>query len=110
MTDKFVGWRDKGIAFVKIKDAINGKYRAFSRCLKFVNHSPDGFEWSYEGSGPAQLAFAMVYHATKDEDLTRRVYQKFKAQCIAVLDRESRWEMEVEGVARFARLLAGEIV
>lgn len=25
-----------------------------------VNHSPDGFEWGYGGSGPSQLAFAML--------------------------------------------------
>jgi hypothetical protein len=23
------------------------------------NHSPDGFEWGYHGSGPAQLALAL---------------------------------------------------
>jgi hypothetical protein len=25
------------------------------------NHSPDGFEWGYFGSGPAQLALAILY-------------------------------------------------
>ena len=24
------------------------------------NHSPDGFEWGYYGSGPAQLALALL--------------------------------------------------
>lgn len=27
------------------------------------NHSPDGFEWGYGGSGPAQLALALSAHA-----------------------------------------------
>lgn len=27
------------------------------------NHSPDGFEWGYEGSGPAQLALALCVDA-----------------------------------------------
>src|SRR5262245_8383263 len=27
---------------------------------QIVNHSPDGFEWSYHGSGPAQLALAIL--------------------------------------------------
>jgi len=25
-----------------------------------VNHSPDGFNWGYAGSGPSQLAFAIL--------------------------------------------------
>lgn len=28
--------------------------------LDEVNHSPDGFEWGYNGSGPAQLAYAIL--------------------------------------------------
>jgi len=35
------------------------------------NHSPDGFEWGYGGSGPAQLALA--------------IYQDFKLALIAAL-------------------------
>jgi len=27
-----------------------------------VNHSPDGFAWGYPGSGPAQLALAILSH------------------------------------------------
>ena len=28
--------------------------------LSEVNHSPDGFEWGYNGSGPTQLAYAIL--------------------------------------------------
>jgi len=28
--------------------------------LDLVNHSPSGFEWSYGGSGPAQLALTLL--------------------------------------------------
>lgn len=28
--------------------------------LDEVNHSPTGFEWGYRGSGPAQLAYAIL--------------------------------------------------
>jgi hypothetical protein len=31
--------------------------------LDVTNHSPDGFEWGYGGSGPAQLALAMCIDA-----------------------------------------------
>ena len=34
-----------------------------------VNHSPDGFQWGYPGSGPAQLALALLYDVTADREL-----------------------------------------
>lgn len=52
-----------------------------------VNHSPDGFGWGYFGSGAAQLAFAILFHATGDLGYTMGNYQKFKADVIAKLDR-----------------------
>ncbi len=30
--------------------------------LDLYNHSPTGFEWAYNGSGPAQLALAILAH------------------------------------------------
>ena len=35
------------------------------------NHSPDGFEWGYGGSGPAQLALAILADAVGPEDPPR---------------------------------------
>jgi len=29
---------------------------------RIVWHSPDGFQWSYGGSGPAELALNMLYY------------------------------------------------
>jgi hypothetical protein len=34
--------------------------------LRHRNHSPDGFEWGYHGSGPAQLALAILLHAAEN--------------------------------------------
>ena len=31
---------------------------------KVINHSPDGFNWGYGGSGPSQLALAIVLKLT----------------------------------------------
>lgn len=52
---------------------------------KIRNHSPDGFSWGYAGSGPAQLALAILLYFTGDKDLSQRLYQKFKWDIIAVL-------------------------
>ena len=48
-------------------------------------HSPDGFEWGYGGSGPAQLALALTADALGDDDRARSVYQPFKFKVVGAL-------------------------
>jgi hypothetical protein len=43
------------------------------------NHSPDGFNWGYAGSGPSQLALAIVLELTGKAE----GYQDFKFETIA---------------------------
>lgn len=50
-----------------------------------VNHSPDGFQWGYRGSGPAQLAFAILAEAYTVE-FAHEHYQSFKKHFVAQLD------------------------
>lgn len=50
---------------------------------KVWNHSPDGFQWGYGGSGPAQLALAILLDVTGDEELSVRLHQDFKRDKIA---------------------------
>lgn len=52
------------------------------------NHSPDGFQWGYGGSGPAQLALAILLDATGDSEKAVQWHQSFKTQFV------SRWEDE----------------
>jgi hypothetical protein len=54
-----------------------------------LSASPDGFEWSYGGSGPAQLAIALLAHAFDDE-FAERHYQRFKREVVGELP-EERW-------------------
>ena len=56
------------------------------------SHSPDGFQWGYSGSGPAQLALALCADVLGDDARARRVYQRVKAQIIAPLD-DDEWTM-----------------
>ena len=61
--------------------------------LKVRNHSPTGFEWGYLGSGPAQLALALLLDFTGDRRLSERMYQDFKCRVVA------RWSNDdVDGV------------
>ncbi|GAB3328315.1 DUF6166 domain-containing protein [Haloplanus salinarum] len=54
-----------------------------------LSASPAGFEWSYGGSGPAQLAIALLAHAFEDE-FAERHYQRFKREVVSELP-EERW-------------------
>ena len=43
--------------------------------LDLFNHSPTGFSWGYGGSGPAQLALALLADALGDDDRAVRLHQ-----------------------------------
>lgn len=51
--------------------------------LDLFNHSPDGFDWGYAGSGPSQLSLALLADALKDEKKALRFYQAFKFRAVA---------------------------
>ena len=57
------------------------------------NHSPTGFQWGYGGSGPAQLALAILADHLKDDDKAQRFYQAFKFQVIARLPQGQGWTL-----------------
>ncbi|GAH90390.1 unnamed protein product, partial [marine sediment metagenome] len=54
---------------------------------RICNHSPDGFNWGYAGSGPAQLALAILLDMTEDRAFSLSHHQAFKEQVIANLPR-----------------------
>ena len=51
--------------------------------LQLRDHSPDGFQWGYGGSGPAQLALALLLDVTGNPELTQAHYQDFKFYMVA---------------------------
>lgn len=53
---------------------------------KLYNHSPDGFQWGYSGSGPAQLSLAILLDFTCDSERSLRLHQDFKRDKIAGLN------------------------
>jgi hypothetical protein len=54
-----------------------------AQSLRLVNHSPNGFEWGYGGSGPAQLALAILLDLTGDAGRSEHLHQPFKWKFIA---------------------------
>ncbi|GAV24774.1 hypothetical protein ciss_07070 [Carboxydothermus islandicus] len=71
MAGEIILRRDGHLAITNIPHLIGG------------GHSPDGFEWGYGGSGPAELALNILYVITEDKELARRFYQQFKWDFIA---------------------------
>jgi len=53
--------------------------------------SEDGFEWSYEGEAPAQLALAILVDHTGNSGKALRFYEPFMKHIVANFDNE--WEM-----------------
>ncbi|WP_423751857.1 DUF6166 domain-containing protein [Salinirarus marinus] len=80
----YVGYRQSGQAIVEKRP---GQERLTpERSLALVNHSPSGFEWGYGGSGPAQLALALLLDYTGDEAFALDHYQAFKTEVVSQLD------------------------
>jgi len=61
---------------------------------KVCNHSPDGFSWGYGGSGPAQLALAVLLELY-DRDFALAHHQGFKFMYIERL-RQADFETEID--------------
>ena len=77
--------------------------------LDLVNHSPAGFSWGYGGSGPAQLALALLADALGDDDLAVRLHQAFKFRVVACWPEGERWWITADQIAAVVKLIEQEI-
>lgn len=60
--------------------------------------SSTGFEWTYEGNGPAQLALALLADHLADDAKALKFYEPFMRAVVAELD--NSWELtsaEIDG-------------
>lgn len=54
------------------------------KLLKHIErHSPNGFNWSYGGSGPADAALSILTHHLGSKEKATKVYQRFKREVVA---------------------------
>lgn len=53
--------------------------------------SPTGFEWTYEGNGPAQLALALLADHLGDDARALHLYEPF--MCVVVAELDNSWEL-----------------
>lgn len=71
------------------------------KSVRLRNHSPDGFMWGYAGSGPSQLALALLLEFT-DEKFALANYQDFKFDIIAPLP-QTNFEIPTRKIKAWCR-------
>ena len=71
---------------------LDGDYLMPNKSQAVINHSPDGFSWGYNGSGPAQLALAIILELTG----TPGKHQNFKSRVIATLPFGKDFDIELK--------------
>lgn len=80
-----------------------------------INHSPDGFEWGYLGSGPSQLALALLAHHFRNTGDSQELadakalalYHEVKLELITTLS-ESSWQFDSHVVADTVQMVIKE--
>src|SRR5579871_4672952 len=87
---------DGGCTVVVTGDTVT---RPLDARLDLANHSPSGFEWGYGGSGPAQLALAILADVFgKRDERVMRLYQRFKFAYVAQLAQNEAWSITEQEV------------
>jgi hypothetical protein len=95
----FVGysaWRreengDANLSDEQVYVVRDGQVRFLKPRNDLKDHSPDGLSWGYAGSGPAQLALAMLMEVFDDWERVRPIYQHFKDHFVARIPQNTNW-------------------
>ena len=67
---------------------VDGKMLPPRHDLKMLSRA--GFEWTYEGAGPAQLALALLADHLGDDKKALALHEKFMREVVAELDNSWR--------------------
>jgi Family of unknown function (DUF6166) len=99
------GVRNKKVGSTIFRDGVP---IPLSVSLKVRAHSPDGFEWGYGGSGPAQTALAILLDLFA-KDVAASLYQQFKFDVISKI-KEDTWTLRASEIVLWvsARLQESE--
>jgi hypothetical protein len=96
------GWVDQST----VCSIEEGDFKPLDPRYDLRNHSPAGFEWGYGGSGPAQLALAILADATGDAAYANANYQYFKKDVIEKLDGKKDLWISASTVLTWVKLRA----
>ena len=94
----YIGQRREAVGGARvIRVEANGTRSPLPPRNDLHNHSPDGFNWGYAGSGAAQLALAICADILRDDHLALSLYQEFKRRLIANLTAD-RWTLTANDI------------
>lgn len=99
-------YRGVPISFDLIKDGV---HLSPTLSQKLWNHSPSGFCWGYEGSGPAQLSLALLLDVLGDKERAVRLHQRFKRRVVARLAMDEPWELTTKQIMEHVEALEAEL-
>jgi hypothetical protein len=99
---EYVGRRMKGDKCV-VSIIEDTKTRTLPLMRRVRSHSL-AFEWGYSGSGPAQLALALLCDYLKDTEKALRLYQAFKFMVVAGLPKEG-WRLTEDMIKSYVEKL-----
>ncbi len=87
---------------VQVRDSPTGSWKHLrpQPSQRVWNHSPDGFSWGYGGSGPAQLALAILLDAY-GEQFAKKHYQDFKWEFVAKWPMDGSWVLDAWQLRQF---------
>lgn len=99
----YIGMRDSGDGTVHLVEVAT--FRGFGNPGRMewkplehrVHHSPDGMEWGFAGSGPADLARSILFDFLGEAGLDARLYQAFKFDVVVEMARE-KWTLRGEDI------------
>jgi len=94
--------RRQGVAAIVTVDG-----RRLNPRFDLWNHSPTGFEWGHHGSGPAQLALAILADHLGNDEQALNFYQRFKWRIIAELP-DGSWTLTSEQIEQTLQELCEE--
>lgn len=100
---KYIGSRN-GSGTVVMVQTERGRELLRPR-FDLIRHHPVGFDWAHTGSRPAQLALALLAHATGDDEFALEHYQIFQHEIIARLPRGG-WELTSQQLLQMLRFVS----
>jgi hypothetical protein len=99
---RYVG--DRTIDGVKV--TVDGA--ALDPCVDVMEFTKNGFEWSYEGPEPRQLALAMLVDHLVDRGTAKAAVEPFMRAVVANFNNE--WEMTSTDIDQALAALSGKAV
>jgi hypothetical protein len=89
-----------------VKVTVDGA--ALDPCVDVVEFTKNGFEWSYEGPEPRQLALALLVDHLVERGKAKAAVEPF--MCAVVANFNNEWEMTSADIDQALAALSGKAV